>query len=46
VTVSNVGSFGAEYGTPIINFPESAILAVADRTRALVVDDQVQARRP
>ena len=27
VTVSNVGSFRAEYGTPIINPPEAAILA-------------------
>lgn len=28
VTISNVGSFGAEYGTPIINHPEASILAV------------------
>jgi 2-oxoisovalerate dehydrogenase E2 component (dihydrolipoyl transacylase) len=28
VTISNVGSFGAEFGTPIINHPESSILAV------------------
>lgn len=28
VTISNVGSFGAEFGTPIINFPETAILAL------------------
>jgi pyruvate dehydrogenase E2 component (dihydrolipoamide acetyltransferase) len=28
VTVSNVGSFGAEFGTPIINLPESSILAL------------------
>lgn len=28
VTISNVGSFGAEYGTPIINPPESSILAL------------------
>lgn len=28
VTISNVGTFGAEFGTPIINEPESAILAV------------------
>jgi 2-oxoisovalerate dehydrogenase E2 component (dihydrolipoyl transacylase) len=27
VTISNVGSFGAESGTPIINYPEAAILA-------------------
>lgn len=28
VTISNVGSFRAEYGTPIINYPEASILAV------------------
>jgi len=28
VTISNVGSFGAEFGTPIINHPESSILAL------------------
>jgi 2-oxoisovalerate dehydrogenase E2 component (dihydrolipoyl transacylase) len=45
VTLSNVGSFGAEYGTPIINHPESAILAIGViEPRALVVDGQVEAR--
>jgi pyruvate dehydrogenase E2 component (dihydrolipoamide acetyltransferase) len=45
VTVSNVGSFGAEYGTPIINHPESAILAIGViEPRALVVDGQIEAR--
>jgi pyruvate dehydrogenase E2 component (dihydrolipoamide acetyltransferase) len=45
VTVTNVGSFGAEYGTPIINHPESAILAVGViEPRALVVDGHVKAR--
>jgi 2-oxoisovalerate dehydrogenase E2 component (dihydrolipoyl transacylase) len=45
VTVSNVGSFGAEYGTPIINYPESSILAIGViEPRALVVDGQVEAR--
>jgi pyruvate dehydrogenase E2 component (dihydrolipoamide acetyltransferase) len=45
VTVSNVGTFGAEYGTPIINHPESAILATGViEPRALVVDGEVQAR--
>jgi 2-oxoisovalerate dehydrogenase E2 component (dihydrolipoyl transacylase) len=45
VTVTNVGSFGAESGTPIINFPESSILAVGViEPRALVVDGQVEAR--
>jgi pyruvate dehydrogenase E2 component (dihydrolipoamide acetyltransferase) len=27
ITITNVGSFGMESGTPIINYPESAILA-------------------
>lgn len=45
VTVTNVGSFGAESGTPIINFPESSILAVGViEPRALVVDGLVEAR--
>jgi len=45
VTVSNVGSFGAESGTPIINHPESAILAVGViEPRALVVGGKVEAR--
>ena len=38
VTISNVGSFGAEYGTPIINYPEASILAlgvIADRPVAI-----------
>jgi 2-oxoisovalerate dehydrogenase E2 component (dihydrolipoyl transacylase) len=45
ITVSNVGSFGAEYGTPIINFPEAAILALGViEPKALVVDGRVEAR--
>src|SRR5206468_2925938 len=28
ITVTNVGTFGAEFGTPIINYPEGAILAL------------------
>ena len=45
VTVSNVGTFGAEYGTPIINYPESAILAIGViEPRALVVEGRVEAR--
>jgi len=46
VTVTNVGSFGAESGTPIINHPESSILAVGViEPRALVVDGRVEARQ-
>src|SRR5947208_2967532 len=45
ITVTNVGSFGAEYGTPIINYPEAAVLAVGVmEPRALVVDGEVLAR--
>jgi pyruvate dehydrogenase E2 component (dihydrolipoamide acetyltransferase) len=45
VTVTNVGSFGAEFGTPIINHPEGAILATGvTEQRALVVDGEVVAR--
>jgi 2-oxoisovalerate dehydrogenase E2 component (dihydrolipoyl transacylase) len=45
ITVTNVGSFGAEYGTPIINYPEAAILAVGViEPRPLVVDGAVEAR--
>jgi pyruvate dehydrogenase E2 component (dihydrolipoamide acetyltransferase) len=45
ITVSNVGSFGAEFGTPIINHPEAGILAVGViEPRALVVDAAVEVR--
>jgi pyruvate dehydrogenase E2 component (dihydrolipoamide acetyltransferase) len=45
VTITNVGTFGAEFGTPIVNHPEAAILALgAMEQRALVVDDRVEAR--
>ncbi|HEX2090656.1 MAG TPA: dihydrolipoamide acetyltransferase family protein [Actinomycetota bacterium] len=45
ITVTNVGTFGAEYGTPIINHPEAAILALGVvEPRALIVDGRVEAR--
>jgi 2-oxoisovalerate dehydrogenase E2 component (dihydrolipoyl transacylase) len=45
ITLSNVGTFGAEYGTPIVNHPEGAILAVGlIEPRALVVDGRVEPR--
>lgn len=45
ITVTNVGTFGAEFGTPIINHPEAAILALGViEPRALVVGGEVQAR--
>jgi len=45
ITVSNVGSFGSEYGTPIINHPEGAILALGViEPKAIVRDGRVEAR--
>jgi len=45
ITITNVGSFGMESGTPIINFPEAAILATGSITkRPWVVGDQIVAR--
>jgi pyruvate/2-oxoglutarate dehydrogenase complex dihydrolipoamide acyltransferase (E2) component len=45
VTISNVGSFGAEYGTPIINPPEAAILAFGViEARVVVVEGRVEVR--
>jgi 2-oxoisovalerate dehydrogenase E2 component (dihydrolipoyl transacylase) len=45
ITVTNVGSFGSQYGTPIVNFPEAAILALGVvEPRALVVEGQIEAR--
>ena len=44
-TVTNVGAIGGEYATPIINYPEVAILALgAVRKRPRVVDDEVVPR--
>jgi pyruvate dehydrogenase E2 component (dihydrolipoamide acetyltransferase) len=45
ITVTNVGTFGSQFGTPIINYPEAAILALGlVEPRALVVDGRVEAR--
>lgn len=45
ITVTNVGSFGSEFGTPIINFPEVAILAIGTiKARALVVEGEIEVR--
>ncbi len=45
VTVSNVGTYGSAFGTPIINHPEAAILALGRiEPRAAVVDGEVAAR--
>ncbi len=45
ITVTNTGSYGSEAGTPILNPPQGAILALgAIRPRALVVEGRVEAR--
>lgn len=45
ITVTNTGSYGSEFGTPIINPPQSAILGFGViEPRALVIDGQVVAR--
>ena len=44
-TITNLGSVGGEYGTPIINYPEVAILALgAIEKRPVVEDGEVVAR--
>jgi pyruvate dehydrogenase E2 component (dihydrolipoamide acetyltransferase) len=44
-TLNNIGSFGGSSGTPIINYPEVAILAVGRlQEKAIVRDGAIQAR--
>ena len=44
-TITNFGAIGGEYATPIINYPETAILGLgAIEKRPVVEDDQVVAR--
>ena len=46
ITITNVGGFGVETGTPIINRPECAILATGlIAPRPWVVDDQLAVRQ-
>lgn len=45
-TVTNIGGIGGEFATPIINYPEVAILGMgAIRKRPRVVDDEVVPRQ-
>ncbi|MFB6301377.1 MAG: dihydrolipoamide acetyltransferase family protein [Haloferacaceae archaeon] len=45
-TITNVGTIGGEYATPIVNYPEVAILALgAIEDRPRVVDGEVVARK-
>ncbi|AGR42494.1 dihydrolipoamide acetyltransferase family protein [Spiroplasma diminutum] len=44
-TVTNFGAVGLDYATPIVNFPESAILGVGTITRAPgVINDEIEVR--
>ncbi len=46
ITITNVGSFGMEGGTPIINYPEAAILCLGTITpRPWVVDGEIVPRQ-
>lgn len=38
-TLSNIGPMGGQYGTPIINYPEAAILAIGRAREGVVVRD-------
>lgn len=38
-TISNIGPMGGQYGTPIINYPEAAILAIGRAREGVVVRD-------
>ncbi|PSQ16163.1 branched-chain alpha-keto acid dehydrogenase subunit E2 [Halobacteriales archaeon QS_8_69_73] len=45
-TVTNFGAIGGEYATPIINYPETAVLGLgAIKDRPWVVDGEVEARK-
>lgn len=44
-TISNLGAIGGTYSTPIINWPEVAVLLVGrSRKLPLVIDDQIKIR--
>ena len=44
-SITNFGAFGGDYATPIINYPEVAILGIgALKQRPMVVDGEVEAR--
>ena len=44
-TVSNLGAIGGTYSTPIINYPEVAVLLIGrSRQTPMVVDDRIEVR--
>jgi pyruvate dehydrogenase E2 component (dihydrolipoamide acetyltransferase) len=45
-TITNIGSYGGNYATPIINYPEAAILATGRiKEMPRVVDGEIQIRK-
>jgi len=45
-TITNIGSLGGEFATPVINYPECAILALGRMSeKAVVVDGKVVVRK-
>jgi pyruvate dehydrogenase E2 component (dihydrolipoamide acetyltransferase) len=45
ISITNFGAIGGEYATPIINYPETAIVGLGElKQRPWVVDDEVEAR--
>ena len=45
ITITNFGAIGGDYATPVINFPEVAILGLGElKQRPVVVDGEVEAR--
>ena len=45
-TITNYGSIGGSYGTPIINYPEAAILGIGRaKDMAVVVDSKIVIRK-
>lgn len=38
-TITNYGSVGLDFGTPVINYPEAAILGIGAIKKTPVVDD-------
>jgi pyruvate dehydrogenase E2 component (dihydrolipoamide acetyltransferase) len=44
ITITNFGAFGGEYATPIINYPEVAIVGLGElKQRPVVEDGEVEA---
>jgi pyruvate dehydrogenase E2 component (dihydrolipoamide acetyltransferase) len=45
-TITNIGSLGGQYATPIINYPECAILALGRITdKPVAVDGKIEIRK-